>query len=107
MMATVQTGGAASGKSGRTEVARLFDETRRRLVESGTRNRLVHVNRANTRGNVINIVNERSDDVYDILSGSRTMRFLAIGQDKADDEDAVRARIALNQPSSRPLKERI
>jgi hypothetical protein len=100
MMATVQTGGAASGKSGRTEVARLFDETRRRLVETGTRNRLVHVNRANTRGNVINIVNERSDDVYDILSGSRTMRFLAIGQDKTDDEDAVHLASAGEDPGA-------
>ena len=40
-------------------VRRLFDDTRRRLVETGTRNRLVHVNRANTRGDVVNIINER------------------------------------------------
>jgi hypothetical protein len=36
-------------------------------------------NRANTRGNVLNIVNERSDDVHAPLSGGKTMRFLALG----------------------------
>ena len=66
----------------RRAVQRLFDDTRRRLVETGTRNRLVHVNRANTRGNVVNIVNERSDDVHAILAGGRAMRFRALGHDK-------------------------
>lgn len=64
------------------KVRRLFDETRRRLVETGTRNRLVHVNRKNTRGGVVNIVNERSDDVYEILSSGKTMRFRALGKDR-------------------------
>src|SRR6185437_4643844 len=59
----------------RQAVIKLFDDTRKRLVETGTRNRLVHVNRANTRGNVLNIVNERSDDVYALLSGGKIMRF--------------------------------
>lgn len=68
----------------------LFDETRRRLVETGTRNRLVHVNRANARGNVVNIVNERSDDVYGLLSQKKAMRFLAIGRDRDDDRGSVR-----------------
>jgi hypothetical protein len=68
---------------------KLFDDTRKRLVETGTRNRLVHVNRANTKGNVLNIINERSDDVYALLSAGRKMRFLAIGKDKASDADEV------------------
>jgi Protein of unknown function (DUF4011)/REase_MTES_1575/Protein of unknown function (DUF3320)/AAA domain len=68
---------------------KLFDDTRKRLVETGTRNRLVHVNRANTKGNVLNIINERSDDVFALLSGGRKMRFLAIGKDKADTADDV------------------
>lgn len=63
-------------------VIKLFDGARRRLVETGTRNRLVHVNRANTRGNVLNIVNERSDDVHALLSGGKAMRFLALGRDR-------------------------
>ena len=68
---------------------RLFDDTRRRLVETGTRNRLVHVNRANTRGNVIAIVNERSDDTYAFLAGGKAMRFRALGRDADEPEDAA------------------
>ncbi len=73
----------------RSALIRLFDDTRRRLVETGTRNRLVHVNRANTRGSVLNIVNERSDDVYAILSSGKTMRFLALGGDGEPASDVV------------------
>lgn len=66
----------------------LFDETRRRLVETGTRNRLVHVNRQSSRGNVLAVINERSDDIFSILATDRrTMRFLATGRDKTDDSD--------------------
>jgi hypothetical protein len=57
-------------------------------VETGTRNRLVHVNRANARGNVINVVNERSDDVHTILFGKKVMRFLPIGRD--DEQAGIR-----------------
>lgn len=71
-------------------LVRLFDDTRKRLVETGTRNRLVHVNRANARGNVVNIVNERSEDVYGMLSQKKAMRFLAIGRDRDDDRGSVR-----------------
>jgi hypothetical protein len=54
----------------RTAVWRLFEETRRRLVETGTRNRLVHVNRQSRRSNTLDIINERSNDVYGILVNS-------------------------------------
>lgn len=77
-------------QSPQTGLVRLFNETRKRLVETGTRNRLIHVNRANVRGNVINLVNERSDDVYAILSTHKAMRFLAIGRDRDDDGASVR-----------------
>jgi Protein of unknown function (DUF4011) len=60
----------------RRAVQRLFDETRRRLVETGTRNRLVHVNRASTRGNVLNVADARSDDVYELLAGGALTPFL-------------------------------
>ena len=73
----------------RSAISKLFDATRRRLVETGTRNRLVHVNRANTRGNVLNIVNERSDDVHPLLSTGKAMRFLALGRDKEEERGAV------------------
>jgi hypothetical protein len=66
-----------------------LDETRRKLVETGTRNRLIHVNRTKTRGNILNIVNERSDDVYSILAGGKTMRFRAIGTDQEEENETV------------------
>jgi hypothetical protein len=69
-------------------LVKLFDDTRKRLVETGTRNRLVHVNRANTRGNVINVVNERADAVHALLYAKKLMRFLAIGKDN-DDEGSI------------------
>jgi hypothetical protein len=80
-----QTGTAAD----RTALIRLFDDTRKRLVETGTRNRLVHVNRANQRGNVLNLVNERSDDVFAILSSGKSMRFLASERDGELGTDTV------------------
>lgn len=84
-MADVTAEKRAGDSLARQAIIKLFDDTRKRLVETGTRNRLVHVNRANTRGNVLNIANERSDDVYAFLSGGKTMRFAALGQDGGED----------------------
>lgn len=74
----------------RSVLTRLFNDTRKRLVETGTRNRLIHVNRSNARGNLVNIVNERSDEVYTTLSGGKVMRFLGLGQDKDEESDGIR-----------------
>jgi hypothetical protein len=74
----------------RAQLTKLFNETRKRLVETGTRNRLVHVNRANSKGNVLNVVNERSDDVYAILAEQKSMRFLALGRDKDEEVQGLR-----------------
>jgi hypothetical protein len=74
----------------RSALTRLFNDTRKRLVETGTRNRLIHVNRSNTRGNVISIVNERSDDVYAILSSGKAMRFMGLGKDKDEGAGSIR-----------------
>ena len=69
-------------------VRKLFEETRRRLVETGTRNRLIHVNRQNRRSNSLEIINERSDEILKLLvSSGKTMRFLATGRDKDSDSD--------------------
>ena len=38
-------------------MTRLLGDARQRLVDTGTRNRLVHVNRANLRANVVNVNN--------------------------------------------------
>lgn len=66
----------------------MLEDARRRLVETGTRNRLVHVNRANKRAKVLNIINERSDDIYQILRvKGKKMRFAAQGKDKKNAEN--------------------
>ncbi|MFN5127326.1 MAG: DUF3320 domain-containing protein [Sphingomonadaceae bacterium] len=69
-------------------VRKLFEETRRKLVETGTRNRLIHVNRQKTRSNSLEIIHEKSDEVYRLLvSSAKSMRFLATGRDKDSDSD--------------------
>lgn len=73
----------------RQAIIRLFNDTRDRLVDTGTRNRLVHVNRSNTRGKVLNIVNERSVDVYTALSSGKVMRFLALGSDNDEGHGEI------------------
>ncbi len=88
-VADVETGKRGGDSLARQAIIKLFDDTRKRLVETGTRNRLVHVNRTNTRGNVLNVVNERSDDVYALLFGGKTMRFAALGQDRGEDRGGL------------------
>lgn len=67
-------------------VSKLFNDVRSRLIETGTRNRLVHVNRANSRGNVVNIVNEKSDEIFKLLFSGKTLKFKAIGRDKVGQD---------------------
>lgn len=69
-------------------IAALLAETRKRLVETGTRNRLIHVNRSSSKGYVLNVINERADDVFKILKiSAKKMRFGAKGVDDVEDED--------------------
>jgi hypothetical protein len=69
-------------------VPALLEDVRRRLLETGTRNRLIHVNRKAARANALNVVNERTEDVYSILkTAARRMRFRALGKDRTDDPD--------------------
>ncbi|MEI7931645.1 MAG: DUF4011 domain-containing protein, partial [Alphaproteobacteria bacterium] len=69
-------------------VPALLEDVRRRLLETGTRNRLIHVNRKAARANALNVVNERTEDVYAILkTAARRMRFRALGKDRTDDPD--------------------
>jgi len=89
-VATAAAGDNIQSDGDRSRLTKLFNETRKRLVETGTRNRLVHVNRANTKGNVLNVVNERSDDVHGILADGKAMRFLALGRDKDEDVQGLR-----------------
>ena len=67
---------------------KVLDAARRKLLETGTRNRLIHVNRANQRANCLGIINERSDDVFALLRDqARRLRFKATGRDRRKDED--------------------
>lgn len=69
------------------QTATLLERVRRRLVETGTRNRLVHVNRAAKRSNTLTVINERADDVFEILKmRGRKMKFAAT---KSEDEDEL------------------
>ncbi|MEG6510018.1 DUF4011 domain-containing protein [Methyloligella sp. 2.7D] len=69
---------------------RLLDDARRRLVETGTRNRLIHINRENSRANALNIINERSDDIFQILrSGGKRMSFMATRRDETPVDNDV------------------
>ncbi|MDF1836185.1 MAG: DUF4011 domain-containing protein, partial [Alteraurantiacibacter sp. bin_em_oilr2.035] len=56
----------------------------------------MHVNRTNTRGAVVNIINERSDDVYAILASGKTMRFRALGKDKHEQGEILLAEDTAN-----------
>ena len=87
-------------QTARHAVIALFEETRRRLVETGTRNRLIHVNRANARGNVLNIVNAHSDDVDNLIASGKPIRFAALGRDKLE-----RGEIVLAETGPKPMDE--
>ena len=82
--------GITSSDTGRY-VTSVLEAARRKLLETGTRNRLIHVNRANQRANCLNVINERSDDVFaQLLGGTRRMRFKAMGKDRdAEDQEAL------------------
>ena len=68
----------------------FLEEARKSLVETGTRNRLIHVNRKAKRGNLLNIINERSDDVFQILRlGSKKMKFSGRGKEEDDQANDI------------------
>ena len=71
-------------------VAEYVEDARRKLVDTGTRNRLIHVNRRG-RGRFLTIVNERADEVFRILNEeNRRMRFHPSETDSGEpDDDSV------------------
>lgn len=81
------------GEKKQETVSKVLEAARRKLLDTGTRNRLVHVNRANSRANCLNVLNEHADEVFSILrSNGRKMRFKAMGQDKpAEGAETLRA----------------
>ena len=71
-------------------ISRILESARRKLLETGTRNRLVHVNRANQRSGSLNVINERSDDLYTLLRiEAKKMRFKGMGRDRVEDEEGL------------------
>ena len=69
------------------DLSGVLDALRKRLVDTGTRNRLIHVNRNAKRANVLNIVHEHSNDIYDLLRvNERKMRFRARDEDEVEPE---------------------
>ncbi|MBK1617666.1 hypothetical protein CKO42_04205 [Lamprobacter modestohalophilus] len=63
---------------------------RRRLIETGTRNRLIHVNRKQKRSKSLNIINEQADKVYEILhQRGRPMRFKASATEQIDESQVL------------------
>ena len=68
----------------------LLEDVRKKLVETGTRNRLIHVNRRTVRGNLLNIINERSNDIFHIIRVSgKKMRFAGKGEEEDSDAGGV------------------
>ncbi len=75
-----------------SSLAELLKDLRKCLVDTGNRTRLIHVNRLAKRGNFLNIINERSDEIYKLLrTNEKKMRFAAKGQEEdeqfSDDID--------------------
>jgi len=72
---------------GSSGLRRLLEDARIRLIQTGTRNRLVHCARNSKRGKFVDIVDEKSEEIFRILvRDNRKMRFLH--NEKADAEEA-------------------
>ncbi len=62
----------------RSPVERLLADARQRLIETGTRNRLVHTPRGGKRTRSVSIIDANSDGLFQALTRSnRVMQFLA------------------------------
>jgi len=86
-----------------TNLSGLLEDARRRLVETGTRNRLIHVNRAAKRANVLDVIDERSADVFEILrAGGKKMRFQPRDDEEEDQPDAEPLLLALSDQVEDP-----
>jgi Protein of unknown function (DUF4011)/REase_MTES_1575/Protein of unknown function (DUF3320)/AAA domain len=83
-------------------VSKVLEAARRKLLDTGTRNRLVHVNRTNSRANCLNVINEQADEVFSILRvNGRKMRFKAMGKDKtAEGQEMLLALPEADLPST-------
>jgi hypothetical protein len=83
-------------------ILKVLEALRRKLLDTGTRNRLVHVNRAKSRANCLNVVGGHADEVFSILLGDRRkMRFKAMGEDRiTEGQEALRALPEADTPAN-------
>src|SRR5687767_6714110 len=81
----------ASGS--RTLLQKHLAAARERLIQTGTRNRLVHTPRFSKQSKAIDIVDERSEDAFRILfTDGRRMRFAhdpSVKEVKGEDEVSI------------------
>jgi hypothetical protein len=85
-----------------TQIEKLLEDLRKRLVETGTRNRLVHVNRKNKRAKAVPIIDERSEDIFEILRVKGTkMQFAARGTEEEEDAPGLILSVEEEQDESR------
>ena len=67
----------ANGRAG-TRIEKLPAETRLKLIETGTRNRLIHTPRGAKRSRALTITGNASDDVFaNLIRGNKPLRVLA------------------------------
>ena len=85
-----------------SQIEKLLEDLRKRLVETGTRNRLVHVNRQNKRAKAVPIIDERSEDIFEILRVNETrMQFAARGTEEEEDLSGLVLSVEEEQDESR------
>ena len=86
-----------------TNLSGLLEDARRRLVETGTRNRLVHVNRSAKRANVLDIIEERSADVFELLkTQGKKMRFQPRDEEEEEQSEDEPLLLALADDAEDP-----
>ena len=69
-------------------IEHLLRDARKKLLETGTRNKLVHVNRGAKRAKSVAIINERSDDIFSLVrTRSNKMHFRPLIKEAADADD--------------------
>lgn len=95
--------GHAGPKAPKSQIERLLADAQLRLVETGTRNRLVHTPRTSKRTRSLPIVNADADRLFEAVRSGKAIRFLPgnaerrpdlYGSDSEDDRQDTSAATA-------------
>src|ERR1700730_14808351 len=79
----------ANGRAG-TPIEKLLAEARLKLIETGTRNRLIHTPRGAKRSRALTIIGNASDDDFaNLVRGNKPLRVLAAEEIAANQRDAA------------------